>query len=272
MDKVIFITGTSSGLGKTTAKYFAAMGWKVAATMRNPSKETELTQLDNVAVFKMDVTDPASVKKTVADVIDTFGQIDVVVNNAGIGRYGALELVTDNEINEQWATNVKGVINVIREVLPRFRAKGAGMFINVSSVMGLTTGMPLGSLYNMSKFALEGLSEALYYELKPLNIEIRLVEPGGFKSEFNSNVMLKRDEQIIGYEMMTDKIEHMLNHVNDSPSGTAQDTADVIFNLATRESDLFRTVIGTDSLSLMELRNSLPVEDFLDAVLKSYSS
>lgn len=271
MDKVIFITGTSSGLGKTIAKHFAAMGWKVAATMRNPSKETELTQLDNISVFKMDVTDPASVKKAVAEIIDTFGQIDIVVNNAGIGRYGALELVTDNEVNEQWDTNVKGVINVIRAALPHFKAKNTGMFINVSSIMGLTTGMPLGSMYNMSKFAIEGLSEALYYELKPLNIEIRLVEPGGFKSEFNSNIVLKRDEQITGYETMTDKIEHLLNHANDSPAGTAQDTADVIFNLATGESNSFRTVIGSDSLSLMELRNSLPVEDYLDAVLKSFS-
>lgn len=271
MDKVIFITGTSSGLGKTTAKHFAAMGWKVAATMRNPSKETELTHLNNVSVFKMDVTDPASVKQAIADAIDTFGQIDIVVNNAGIGRYGALEMVTDNEIDEQWNTNVRGVINVIRETLPHFRATGAGMFINVGSVVGLTTGMPLGSLYSTSKFALEGLSESLYYELKPLNIEIRLVEPGGFKSEFNSNVVLRRDDQIKGYEMITDKIEHMLNHVNDSPSGTAQDTADVIFNLATRKNDFFRTVIGADSLSLMELRNSLPIEDYLEAVLKSFN-
>src|SRR5260221_7449383 len=151
--KTIFITGTSSGLGKLTAKHFAGLGWNVAATMRAPEKETELTGFPNIKIFKLDVTDMEQVKKATADSITAFGQIDVVVNNAGMGTYGALELAKENDIDWQFAVNTRGPINVIRAFLPHFRANGAGMFINISSFMGVTTAAPLGALYNMSKFA-----------------------------------------------------------------------------------------------------------------------
>jgi NAD(P)-dependent dehydrogenase (short-subunit alcohol dehydrogenase family) len=176
--KTIFITGTSSGLGKLTAKYFAENGWNVAATMRTPEKETELAAYENIRIFKLDVTNPAQVKMATEQAIGTFGKIDVVVNNAGMGTYGALELAQEEDIDWQFAVNTRGPINVIRAFLPHFRANGGGMFINISSFMGITTAVPLGSLYNMSKFALEGLIEGLYYELKPLNIDLRLIEQG----------------------------------------------------------------------------------------------
>ncbi|MEO3408510.1 SDR family NAD(P)-dependent oxidoreductase [Mucilaginibacter sp. CAU 1740] len=165
--KTIFITGTSSGLGKLTAKHFAKQGWNVAATMRTPEKETELTQYSNITIFKLDVTDLEQVKAATTDVIDKFGKIDVVVNNAGMGTYGALELAKEDDIDWQFAVNTRGPINIIRSFLPHFRENNGGMFINISSFMGITTASPLGSLYNMSKFALEGLTEGLYYELKP---------------------------------------------------------------------------------------------------------
>src|SRR6186713_704149 len=107
MKKTIFISGTSSGLGKETAKYFAAMGWQVAATMRTPDKEKELTKIENIKVFKMDVTDPVAVQAAVAAAIAAFGRIDVVLNNAGVGVYGALELATEDDIDRQWNTNVR---------------------------------------------------------------------------------------------------------------------------------------------------------------------
>jgi len=270
MKKTIFISGTSSGLGKETAKYFAAMGWQVAATMRTPDKEKELTKIENIKVFKMDVTDPVAVQAAVAAAIAAFGRIDVVLNNAGVGVYGALELATEDDIDRQWNTNVRGVANVIRAVMPHFRARREGMFINVGSAMGLTTVVPLLSLYNMSKFALEGLSEGLYYELKPLNIDIRLIEPGAFSSEFNSIIKFNRRDDVNGYEQLTDKMEHFINHYEELPLGTVQEILEVISDLATKKSNQFRTVIGEAAIGLVKARNSTNIENFLESSLKNF--
>src|SRR6266478_7301855 len=197
MAKTVFITGTSSGLGKASAKYFAEQGWNVAATMRAPEKETELTQLANIRIFKLDVTRLDQVRDATEKAIAAFGVIDVVINNAGMGTFGALELAQEDDIDWQFAVNTRGPINIIRAFLPHFRNNGIGMFINVGSFMGLTTAAPLGSLYNMSKFALEGLTEGLYYELKPLNIDLRLIEPGGStQNDFVSNIVWNSDPRI----------------------------------------------------------------------------
>jgi NAD(P)-dependent dehydrogenase (short-subunit alcohol dehydrogenase family) len=163
MTKTIFITGTSSGLGKLTAFHFAKRGWNVAATMRTPEKESELTAYDNIKIFKLDVTDVQQVQVATEQAIAAFGKIDVVVNNAGAGSYGPLEFAEESTIDWQFALNVRGPINVIRGFLPHFRANKGAMFINISSFMGVLTAVPTGSLYNMSKFALEGLTEGLYY-------------------------------------------------------------------------------------------------------------
>jgi NAD(P)-dependent dehydrogenase (short-subunit alcohol dehydrogenase family) len=271
MKKTIFITGTSSGLGKASAKYFASIGWNVAATMRTPEKETELTKLENVKVFKMDVTNVDSVKKAVAEVIAAFGKIDVVVNNAAVASYGALELSTEADIEQQWNTNIRGVLNVIRAVMPNYRANKGGMFINVGSAMGLTTVMPLLSLYHMSKYALEGITEGLYYELKPLNVDVRMIEPGGFSSEFNKGVKFNRDANITGYETITDKIENFMNHYDDLPLGTVEEIIEVIEALATKKSEQFRTVIGEAAVGLVNARNSTSIENFLESSLKQFS-
>jgi NAD(P)-dependent dehydrogenase (short-subunit alcohol dehydrogenase family) len=271
MKKTIFISGTSSGLGKGLAKYFASAGWNVAATMRTPEKETALTTIENVQVFKMDVTNTDSVKTAVDAAVAAFGKIDVVVNNAGVANYGALELVTEGDIDQQWNTNVRGVINVIRAVMPHYRANKGGMFINVGSAMGLATAVPLISLYNMSKFALEGLTEALYYEMKPLNIDIRMIEPGGFSSEFNNNIKFNRNPEITGYEAITDKMENFMNNYDKLPLGTMSEIIDVIDALATKKSEQFRTVIGEAANGLIGARNATSIEDFMQASLQQFS-
>ncbi|THF75727.1 SDR family NAD(P)-dependent oxidoreductase [Cohnella fermenti] len=145
MTRTIFITGTSSGLGQRTAIHFAKLGWNVAATMRSPEKDTELAAYENIKVFKQDVTDVEQTRLAIAEAIRAFGRIDVVVNNAGMGSYGALELAAESTIDWQFAVNVRGPINVIRAFLPHFRDNGGGKFINISSFMGVTTAVPLGS-------------------------------------------------------------------------------------------------------------------------------
>ena len=269
--KTIFITGTSSGLGKLTAKYFAGQGWNVFATMRTPEKETELTQFENIRLFKLDVTDPKQVTTATKQAIEAFGKIDVVVNNAGMGTYGALELAKEEDIDWQFAVNTRGPINVIRAFLPHFRQNGGGMFINVSSFMGVTTAVPIGSLYNMSKFALEGLTEGLYYELKPLNIELRLIEQGGSSdNNFSHNITWNDNPDITAYDEITRKVKGLIGNSDPSVLDNPLDIVEVIFSLATGESKKFRTVIGDMGNRLMALRSAVPIEEYLEKVSANF--
>jgi len=271
-NKTIFITGTSTGLGKLTAIHFAKLGWNVAATMRTPEKERELTAYENIKLFKLDVTNRAEVNVAVDDAIAAFGKIDVVVNNAGMGVYGALELAEEGTIDWQFAVNVRGPINIIRKFLPHFRAMGGGMFINISSFMGITTAGPLGSLYNMSQFALEGLTEGLYYELKPLNIELRLIEPGGSSgNNFQSNIRWSRDENITAYDGLMNKVTALMS--SSAESGMLDDPqiiVDAIAAQATGASHQFRTVVGEAGNNLLALRRSVPIEEYMETILNSF--
>ncbi|SEB18468.1 SDR family oxidoreductase [Pedobacter hartonius] len=266
MTKTIFITGTSSGLGKTTAIHFAKQGWNVAATMRAPEKETELTQYENVKIFKMDVTNVEQVAETTAQAIAAFGKIDVVVNNAGLGAHGALELVGEKALDGQYNTNVRGPINVIRAFIPHFRANHGGKFINISSYMGFLTALPMSSLYNMSKFALEGLTEALYYELKPFNIDLHLIEPGAFNgNNYVDNVIWAEGTDIKNYDNLTTKVRDQLASFKNNPSLTEPQTiADQIFAVATGENTNFRVPVGEDTQELMAVRDSLPIKEYLE--------
>ncbi|OCT13569.1 short-chain dehydrogenase [Paenibacillus pectinilyticus] len=270
--KTVFITGTSSGLGKLTAIHFAKLGWNVAATMRTPENEKELTAYDNIKIFKLDVTNVKEVETAVTDAIAAFGKIDVVVNNAGMGSYGALELAAEETIDWQFAVNVRGPINVIRKFLPHFRAAGGGMFINISSFMGVTTAVPLGSLYNMSKFALEGLTEGLYYELKPLNIELRLIEQGGSKgNNFVHSIIWNKNENITAYDDLMNKVATLMTNSPEDQLDDPQTIVDAIAAQATGESNQFRTVVGEAGNHLMGLRKSLPIEQYLDMIMQGYN-
>jgi len=272
MAKTIFITGTSSGVGKATAKFFAAQGWQVAATMRSPEKETELVKHDNIRIFKLDVTDIAQVKDALQQAIEAFGKIDVVLNNAGMGTYGALELAQEEDIDWQFAVNTRGPINVIRAFLPHFRANMGGMFINISSFMGITTAAPLGSLYNMSKFALEGLTEGLYQELKPFNIDLRLIEQGGFAgNNFIDNVKWNTHPDITAYDAVTEKLQHMFANSSAHITEDVMDIVKVIASLANRESNQFRTVIGKTGNVLMEMRKAMPIEAYLEKMSEQFA-
>ncbi len=192
--KTVLITGCSSGIGKITAAWFQAHGWNVAATIRHPEKETELIELENVKCFRLDVHDETSISNAIGDTIAAFGGIDVVVNNAGYGAVGPFEAASVEQIKKQFDTNVFGVMNVTRSILPYFRHKKEGTIINISSAGGRMT-WPLYSLYHGTKFAVEGFSESLQYELRPFNIKIKLVEPGSTKSDFwgrSQDVMFRK--------------------------------------------------------------------------------
>jgi NAD(P)-dependent dehydrogenase (short-subunit alcohol dehydrogenase family) len=195
MAKVVLITGCSAGIGRLAAQLFAARGWNVAATARHP----EEISLDNVAALRLDVNDEASIASAVAGTVDRFGTIDVLVNNAGYGLFGPLEGATAAEFEAQIRTNLLGAVSVIRHVLPGMRARRSGVIVNVSSLAGrLAT--PFMSSYNASKFALEGLSESLRYELSLHGIRVKLVEPGHFKTGF-----VERSLKLTSHAAMTQR-------------------------------------------------------------------
>lgn len=271
MNRTIFITGTSTGLGRLTAQFFAEKGWNVAATMRSPEKEIVLQQHTNIKVIKLDVADTAQVQQAVKEAIDAFGKIDVVVNNAGVGMYGALEFAKEEDIDWQFAVNARGPINVIRAFLPHFRAQGGGKFINISSFMGITTAVPLGSLYNMSKFALEGLVEGLYYELKPLNISLHLVEQGGSSgNNFVQNVAWSTSSEVEVYNTLTKKLKTLMETRDEAQIDNPMDIVQVIDELASGKRNTFRNIIGNTGNGLMAMRASMPIEEYLEKMAGNF--
>ncbi len=183
MNKTVLITGASSGIGEATAKYFLQKGWNVSATMRSPSHAEFWTKTEKVICPRLDVTDSKTITAAISETLEYFGRIDVVVNNAGYALMGPLEGVTSEQLDRQFQTNVFGLISTIKAVLPVFRRQGGGTIINVASIGGRLA-FPLASCYHATKWAVEGLSESLRYELNKDKIRVKIIEPGGIKTNF----------------------------------------------------------------------------------------
>ncbi|HKZ96355.1 MAG TPA: SDR family oxidoreductase [Hyphomicrobiaceae bacterium] len=179
----VLITGASSGIGRATAELFADRGWSVAATMRSPESSDLGAASDRIRVFRLDVTDRRSIEAAVTEAIAAFGRIDVLVNNAGYGLIGLFEEMSEEQVRRQLDTNVLGLMNVTRAVLPHMRSQRSGCIINVASAAGRFT-LPLYTLYCTSKWAIEGFSEGLGFEVAQHGITVKIIEPGAIKSEF----------------------------------------------------------------------------------------
>ncbi len=265
--KTILITGASSGIGEATARHFQANGWNVVATMRNPDSPSELASLDNVLVARLDVTDPASITAAVSDGISRFGRIDVLLNNAGYGAYGALEAFSMERIRRQFDTNVIGLMEVTKAVLPHMRANRAGTIINISSIGGQIT-FPLGSLYHGTKFAVEGLSEALHYELEPLGIHVRIVQPGMIKTNFGgSSFDFAMDESLPDYAPMAEAMGKVFGKLASNPSAPEM-VASVIWDAATETGSQLRFRAGADAETLLDRRKAQDDATFIGAIKK----
>ncbi|MDZ7821935.1 MAG: SDR family oxidoreductase [Candidatus Marinimicrobia bacterium] len=180
---VVVITGTSSGIGKCTAEHLARCGHIVYGTSRRPESYPEP---ENFIMLKTDVRDELSVKMAVEEIIEKEGQIDVLINNAGYGVGGAIENTGPETVKAQFDTNFFGAYNVLHYVLPQMLRQGRGLIINMSSIGGVI-GLPYQGIYSASKFALEGLTEALYKELLPRNIRVVMIEPGDFRTGFTAS-------------------------------------------------------------------------------------
>ncbi|KUY21156.1 short-chain dehydrogenase/reductase [Elizabethkingia miricola] len=265
MNKTILITGASSGIGKETAKLFHAKGWNVIATMRNPENETELTQLQNVLVSRLDVLDLQSIESTVAEGEQKFGKIDVLLNNAGYGAYGPLESFPREKIVRQFNTNVIGLLDVTKAVLPHFRQNKSGIIINVSSIGGKMT-FPLGALYHGTKFAVEGISEALNYEVEQFGGKVKIVEPGMIATDFGGRSFdFSNDETLLEYQPLVESLMSALPvmSANASPAGLV---ADVIYEAATDGKNQIRYTAGEDARMLVENRKQLDDNTFINGI------
>lgn len=248
MSKTIFITGSSSGIGKATAKFFHQKGWNVLATMRKPENETDLKEDSRLKLLALDVENMESIERAVAAGIAHFGKIDVLLNNAGYGAYGPLEAGSDAEIRRQYNVNFFGVIDCIKAILPHFKANKSGLIINITSIGGLMT-LPMFGVYNSSKFALEGLSEGLWFDLKPLGIGVKVVEPGGIKTDFAGRSMTMFDlTNFPEYHAYSQKVVGKFQDpAFEKNFGTPEMVAGVIYEAATDGSDTLRYLAGKDA-------------------------
>ena len=260
----IVITGASSGIGKATAKYFAGQGWKVAATMRTPENETELTQVDNITLYQLDVTDEESIASAAAEILSDFGTVDVVLNNTGYGLAGPFEAISLEQIERQFNTNVFGLMSVTRAFLPHFRENRAGMFINVSSIGGVVT-FPLFSLYHSSKWAIEGFSESLSYEAGEFGVQVKIIEPGGVSTDFAGRSLdLAMPYDLPEYQEMV--ANYMKNAGGTLGGSTPEQLAEAIFEAATDGKHQLRYLIGQDAHRVYGLRRESGVDAFIEAM------
>ena len=264
MSKTVLITGSSTGIGNAAASLFHDKGWNVAATMRNPDAVRNLQSLNNVACLHLDVTDSVSVRQAVADTISRFGSIDVVVNNAAYTLTGPFEGATAEQIQSLYDVDVFGVMNVTREVLPHFRSQGRGMLINVTSLGGLI-GLPHTSFYASAKWAVEGFSESLRFELGELGIGLKIVEPGGVRTSFADNAIIVRKPDVPSYEAA---LQRRLAAYERRRSRLSDPT--IIYRAATDGSDRLRYVAGNDARVFWTLRQLLPFRLF-SALLRRMS-
>jgi NADP-dependent 3-hydroxy acid dehydrogenase YdfG len=259
MPKTILITGASSGIGKATAQLFLQKGWNVVATMRSPDMATELARQPNCLCRRLDVTDHSTIAPVIEQAIAQFGTIDGLVNNAGYALIGAFEACSEAEIRRQFDTNVLGLMAVTQAILPHFRERRAGTIVNVASIGGQMA-FPLYSLYHASKWAVEGFSDSLQYELKQFNIKVKLIEPGPIKTDFykRSMTVAQRPELTV-YDTYTAKILPALNQAGEQGS-PPEVTAGVIYRSMTDGSNKLRYPAGGNADALLTLRKLLPDE------------
>ena len=251
MTKTVFVTGSSSGLGKACCQHFLNKGWNVAATSRQ--KEIGFLESDNKNVIYpyLDVTDVASIKTAISQTNIRFGQINVVINCAGFAQMGPLEVLSSKQIKQQLETNFFGCVNVIQSSLDSLK-KSQGTIVNISSLGGEMS-FPLGSSYHASKWALEGLSESIRFELAAFNVKVKLIQPGGLKTNFvNEGMHFSTNTE---YESMTTKMKKLLKKVEPTLPGPEY-TAKVIFKAVTQNTAKFR--YATHSCLYKSLRTLLP--------------
>jgi NAD(P)-dependent dehydrogenase (short-subunit alcohol dehydrogenase family) len=264
----VLITGCSSGFGKTTAQLFLDKGWNVIATMRQPKEGLFNASADKLRMIALDVTNAQSVRAAVSEAIGVFDGVDVLVNNAGIGLFLPLETTSDEIIRRLFETNTFGAMAMVRAIVPHMRERGSGTIVNVTSSVVFNP-MPFSAAYTASKAAVEGLSEALYHELAPFGIHVRMVEPGyGRGTNFETAAMALNGENSIPapYQPQLGVLMGGLPEV----ATNVEDVAEAVLRAVNDTSPTLRFPAGADSVASAEKRAELSEEAFLASMRQSF--
>lgn len=261
MAKTVMVTGTSSGIGEAAALLFSRKGWNVVATMLDPEAgDSPLRGKDNVDIVRLDLLDAGSIVKSIDFAYEKYGRLDVLVNNAGYGVLGIFEASTQEQVEKLFHTNALGPMNVIRAILPRFRAQGGGTIVTVASVQG-RLGLPMYSMYCGTKWALEGFLEALQYELFHLGIRIKIIEPGVIRSGFHDAAVLTDHMPLKAYD---DVIENILrnNQAFVDRASPPEGVAGTIYRAAVSHTWKLRYPAGSNARLMLYLKRILPFRLF----------
>ncbi len=273
MEKVALVTGSSSGIGLETALALARDGFHTFASMRDTKKSVELehaAKKENlpIDIIELDVNDEASIVSAIKKITSGKGRIDVLVNNAGYGQFGCTEDVSVHDFRKQFETNFFSIVKIIQEISPIMRKQSSGIIVNISSVVG-RMGLPGSSAYISTKFALEGLSECLRYELGQFGIKTTLIEPGVIKTNFFNSMRVPESKTDSKYKTMTDNILAGLKMMVEMGTAPSQ-VANTILKAIHDDEILPRYVVGTDAAMFMEakkMKTDLEFEKYMSKEL-----
>lgn len=257
VSKTVIITGASSGIGKATTLYFAYHGWNVVATSRSGKKLEEFRAYSNISCEKLDVIKQDSIRDVIEKTLKKYTSIDVVVNNAGYGTLGAFEASTPSQVKAQFDVNVFGLMDVTREIVPVFRKQESGVIINISSMGGRIT-FPLYSVYHATKWAIEGFSESLAYELRPFGIRVKLIEPGTIKTEFIGRSKVRFSKPGLKDYDQYEKTVISNFHKSYKSATSPIVVAEKVYQASTDGKNKLRYPVAKPALSLILLKKLLP--------------
>ena len=262
------VTGCSSGIGLATCHVLSRNNFMTYGTVRNLSKAKKIQDLINrenlsLKILRLDVNDNQSIKLAVKKILTDTGRIDVLINNAGYGMFGPVEEITTQEVKKQFETNFFGTIRLIKAIVPIMRKQGNGTIVNISSMVG-RFGVPLNSAYVSSKFAVEGLSESISFELEEFGIRVIVIEPGIVKSDFFHNVKVKGMNLESPYHKLMERRVNFLDKAMKNSLTSSYDVADTILEALNSKDPKFRYVIGNDATNSLRMRNSLSDRKFME--------
>jgi NAD(P)-dependent dehydrogenase (short-subunit alcohol dehydrogenase family) len=277
-EKVALVTGSSSGIGFETSLMLARAGFNTYASMRNLEKSKNITEIAKkeklpLQVVQLDVNNDGSVKDAIVKIIKTDQRIDVLINNAGYGLFGSVEDTSIEEIKAQFETNFFGVVRVTQQVLPLMRRQNSGTIVNVSSVGG-RIGLPALSAYHSTKFALEGLSESIAFELEPFGIRVIIIEPGVIRTNIlNSSSSAKKalDPKSPYFSLSQNLNDNFKSMMESESSSSPEEVAKVILQAVTSENPRLRYSVGDDAANLIHARENMPDKEFRKMIMKNFS-
>lgn len=266
--RTVLVTGCSSGIGLATCHVLSRNNFMTYGTVRNLSKAKKIQDLINrenlsLKILRLDVNDNQSIKLAVKKILTDTGRIDVLINNAGYGMFGPVEEITTQDVKNQFETNFFGTIRLIKAIVPMMRKQGNGTIVNISSMVG-RFGVPLNSAYVSSKFAVEGLSESISFELEEFGIRVIVIEPGVVKSDFFHNVKVKGTNLESPYHKLMERRVNFLDRAMKNSLTSSYDVADTILDALNSKDPKFRYVIGNDATNSLRMRNSLSDRKFME--------